>query len=457
MIQRTPLICALALGTLAAGMLVGCNGETGAIWWPKRYPESSAQFRTEFEVIPNAELVRVDTMPQWELGRHAYRRGADRLLVMTRITSWAPPLEQDWTTFNYKEPKGPRTITDREMERAWITIPYGTPVGQRLVGEELEARFLTGYDRNQATGEAYYILPHKMLGTITIVEEKPDELVVDLNMEIRPKDNKNWHLKQQMRVPITLEGKHAQKATDSDQLIIAGIRRRPSDTDPGLPPIEPFVSADVPKDDDGGAGLVPGVKPDDAAQTTLDAGGPKRPPAATDDNPADPDSSTTDPATADQNGEAGDGDEKKVVTEVAGKSILGQWFVNTNRVAFYFQFNEDGTYGMASAQDDHPVIRTLGTFEVRSGYILFRALKRFRGAADHSAEIRSRITLLRASWLDEKLILDGNISSMAVHLRTYKKDFPDLAAASPPAAREAAGVDDKPTVRPTVAGQAGLR
>ncbi len=444
---HTPLALLLCLPML--GLLTGCQGEAGPIWFAKRYPESTAQFRTEFEVIPNAELVRIDTRPQWELGRHAYRRGAHRVIVLTRVTSWAPPLEQDWTGFNYKYPDGPRPISDREWERAWITIDYGTPVGRRLQLQDLETQFKTGYDRREDDGDAYYILPHKMAGTITIVEEKPDELIVDLNVEIRPKQTKDWFIRERVNIPITLTGRHAKVAQDSDQLIVTGIYRNAGDR----PTLPVTASADRAPDSGNGRTLATdGVKPPDKATDTASANANTNTQSGTDNTGTASDnntgSNTTDASTADANTD--DAGKEPVLHEVNGKSILGQWYVNTKDRAFHFQFNEDGSCNWAVVTDDGPVLAVKGAFKVKPGYIIIQAFRMSVGGKDNSAALRTKFSLLRTSWNGDKLQLEGPLRNLNVRLRTYKKEFVDLQASDPPATRAGADkVDPLSVAEPT--------
>ena len=446
---RTPLALLLCLPML--GLLTGCQGEAGPIWFAKRYPESTAQFRTEFEVIPNAELVRIDTRPQWELGRHAYRRGPHRVLVLTRVTSWAPPLEQDWTGFNYKYPDGPRPISDREWERAWISLDYGTPVGRRLQLQDLETQFKTGYDRREDDGDAYYILPHKMAGTITIVEEKPDELVIDLNIEIRPKQTKDWFIRERVNVPITLTGRHAKVAQDSDQLIVAGIYRNAGDR----PTLPVATSVDTAPDSGKGDALATdGVKPPDNGT------GPDGTQNATTDAATDT-GTKTDAAAADAAGsdsDSGDADKPEIVTEVAGKSILGKWYVNTEDHTFHFQFMDDGRCVWSIVDDKSNVLTYHGGYKVKPGYFILAAGKYTHNGRDLTSNLRTRFSLLRASWNNDKLLLEGQLRNLNVRLHTYHKDFIDLTASDPPGNRDGAdNVDPLSVAKPTAAKRELLR
>lgn len=219
----------------SAVMLGGC-------WGVHTVPEvdpSTAQSRIEAEVIDRAELVRQDT-PPYHHGRHAYRRGADRVLVLTRITSFAHRQGED--------KNAPVVRKDTNFERAWIAIPLGTPIGQPLDLEQLSQDFLTGYDVKKPTATEqnpdFFIFPGTIRGRLTVVEERPDALVLDLNLVVHP-EAEPWAVRERMTVPMGMDGRWAQIAPP-DASVWASKRRatvytyeppRPSPTE--VPPQAP--------------------------------------------------------------------------------------------------------------------------------------------------------------------------------------------------------------------------
>ena len=82
------VMCGLAIG-VATLALAGCGwGLTEGLNPGRKVDPTTAQFRLESELIPNSSLAREDTSPDWQGGRYAFTNGADRLLVISRITSY---------------------------------------------------------------------------------------------------------------------------------------------------------------------------------------------------------------------------------------------------------------------------------------------------------------------------------------------------------------------------------
>ena len=135
------------------------NGGCSPMYYGSVRP-STAEFRIEAELVTRAELVRVDTSP-FPHGRFAFRRGADHLLVITRITSFAT----DGSGNLHRR-------QDAIKERVWITIPFGAPMGHELSLEKLEQMFNAGYDREarQDGDVGYLIRPNKTTGRVSLDE-----------------------------------------------------------------------------------------------------------------------------------------------------------------------------------------------------------------------------------------------------------------------------------------------
>lgn len=161
------------------------------------------QFRIDLTFVPDAQLATEDTSPWWDLGRHAAAKGDDRLLVITRTTSYADKDEND------REIIG--TLRDRKVERVWLTIPAGTPLGKTLKLEDLEVQFLTGYEVNLLDGKGYFKGPHLMKGYVNAIEEQCGMLVALFDIEVRPNrpfQAENWKL----------EGKHTLRKSETIQV-----------------------------------------------------------------------------------------------------------------------------------------------------------------------------------------------------------------------------------------------
>ncbi len=205
-------------------MLTGCWG----VWGVEKTAPSTSEFRIETEVVPNAELVRESTLPVSQAGRYAFRRGADRLLVLTRITSFRRRLPEDKPT---AAPTGERY--DANLERAWITLPLGAAVGEKIRMEELDRKFLTGFDVNRENDGDYYIRPNRIDGFVTVVEERSDALVIDINVEVQPSQLTPWSVREVMTVPLAPEGRRAVMVREG-AAVDERVRRRATPTAPTL-------------------------------------------------------------------------------------------------------------------------------------------------------------------------------------------------------------------------------
>lgn len=189
-------------------LLSGCT----TVWMnvPRDGGASSAEFRYEAEVIPNAVFVRDNTSPDWELGRYTFKRGADRLLVISRITTLQAGSDAG-------EDSAQRV--DAVIERVWITLPLGTQAGELMMIEKLEDDFLTGYDEWSLSTNQFYIQPNKVLGRLTLVEESRDELVLDIDMRVEPIRLPSWRFRHRnFRVPIVAGGRRAEPTTNLEHM-----------------------------------------------------------------------------------------------------------------------------------------------------------------------------------------------------------------------------------------------
>jgi hypothetical protein len=185
---------AALVGTVALG---GC-GLWSDIFTPKGKPTNTAQFRVETEVVPNAVLVRQDTMPDSPNGRYAFKPGAARLLVVTRIGSFAAK-DDDGRPL----PGGAETA-----ERVWITIPASTAAGTTVDVEKLLEKSLAGCDVREAGAQQFFIQTYAIKGNIRIVRENAGSVTMDVRITVAPSKWKgtDWEYKEVVEVPVTEAG-----------------------------------------------------------------------------------------------------------------------------------------------------------------------------------------------------------------------------------------------------------
>lgn len=358
--------------------LPGC-GVTSGLFMVSDEPPTTAQMRTHAETIPSAQLVREDTMPRWQLGRHAFRRGVDRLLVLTNITSFAT-----------KEGDKPAKRRDAILERIWIVIPEGTPVGTLLDMEQLAWERMIGYDAGLLEGPdaGQFIQPFRLTGKVAVLEEKGDTVAMYVNVLVQPKELNNWSYKGTFDVPQTIDGIYASKVSADprsvyvDRLPVRQVATIPTDETPNPNPI---------------------------------------PPAAT--QPA---------ATATQPDEA--------ATQPVNRSVVGMWINESPRWYERFQFNKDGTFIHANCRPDYdPAIHT-GTYEIKGQYLIVTVTAytyKSVGATSVDSKLLTKpdVGLLKMTWDKDKLHLQGTMfrrGRMPLDMIFSPASFPDMALVPPP-------------------------
>jgi hypothetical protein len=192
---------------VTGGVLGGCWG----VYYPDEVDQWRSSTETRVELVADAVLAKEDTSPTWQLGRYVYKRGGDRLLVVTHITSWPEKRTED---------DQPVSDKDRIFERVWVTIPANTPVGKALKVEKLNEAFMAGYDVKGVNEPGFFIQPAHLLGTITILEEGPNEVNMSIDVVCEPQRLLSWRYKQIVRVPVSPHGDFAQQATDEAVQIV---------------------------------------------------------------------------------------------------------------------------------------------------------------------------------------------------------------------------------------------
>lgn len=385
-----------------ASLLTGCSSNDNVLQGlhvARDDGPSSARFRIEAELIPNAQRVREDTTPQWELGRYAFKRGADRLLVISRITSVLVP-----TTPGPRRPWTKLKRADHSLERVWITIPYGTQIGEDLKLEELEDRFLVGYDEGEPHGEMF-VQPNRVLGTLVLLEEKPNEIVIDINMRVEPKRMPSWDVNQRkMPIQITPSGVRAKAVRGSP--ITEYHAAESTAVAPNPPTSEPMPThTDT-------------VVPSDTGTGSPDVQDQPGPGVSTADATAD--HPTTQPADT--------------------QTIVGKWLANTNRFEYRFQFNADGkyVYGNTRGGGAYAPVMQYGTYRLKDN-VLILEIKRYEiSGKDTIGELNGKtIYSYRVNWVEGDLVIDGHFVRARQDNRVQLKRayFPDMNYVLPPRGR----------------------
>ena len=383
---------------LSAG---ACSPVTQGVHVP-RGQQASDITRTEAEFIPNAELARESTIPIWHGGRHAFKRGANRPRVFTPFTT-AP----DRTT-----PGRTRTLL---TERLWVSIPLGTQLGDVLNLHELDQLKLIGYDTDdhQDDHDSYFIQPYRVNGTVTMLEERPDSVVVDVNLLLEPAAQRNsatWRIEpQQMTVPVTRDGVHATRVAP--------------------PPLAQYR----------------GEEDVDATST---------------DEMTDPDGGPVDDADVETDGEqAAEGDvdavaeaaDDETTLTIAGvtyekhtedRSINGQWRAWVTRqnknYEVRMQFSDDGTFVYSTARSGggttgYPPGVMRGRYQVKGEFVIWNIQKYDFGGQDHMVHIDEKWVSYRILWHEGKLVLSGNFQRLDNATIVMRSEvFPDMRIVVPP-------------------------
>ncbi len=267
---------------------------------PKDKGLATDQYKVEMEFLPQAQMVKEETTPHWDLGRRAFKPGEDRIIVIGRTTSYADKDEDG------KPIDG--TMRPRKLERVWINIRPDIPLGKAQKLEDLETVFLIGYDVNNLDEKGFFNGPALTKGFVNLIEEGPDKVVVILDMEVRPNrpfQAENWFLQGQFTIDVVPDGRIATKAVSRD------VQVAEHQLTPG-----------------------PGANP--AADLTTPVVAPTLPVAGNGDAP---DSSGT----------------TEVKTEpapVATNSLVGSWAYNTPGMDYRFQFGANGKFIFSGTRGD---------------------------------------------------------------------------------------------------------
>ncbi len=362
---------------VAAGWLAGCDVIQGYHRTRDDGP-STSQFRYEVEFVPNAVLVREDTSPHWQLGRYAFKRGADRLLVISRITSFAEKLTKRQINRGQVSSR-----YDKNLERVWITIPLGIPIGEELDLKELEWDFLIGYDEGDLDTGLMYTQPNRVLGKLKLLEERPDEVVIAIDMVVEPQKKPRWDgFHKVITVPVTPNGVRATPVRDdlAGQWLIENPPPRSTPT-PTIGHTPPQAVTPEPEPVLGQAPPPPATQPATAT-------------ASQDQEPEEP--------------------------ALTAEELVGRWISKRGRgdghdpvFEYRLQFNANGTFVLADQRPGYPFMARWGEYQVLKDYVVFTTT-RFTGLDtdnDHMHHIAD--SLMQSAKVERKdggnLILTGKL------------------------------------------------
>ena len=388
----------LLAGLVLLMHLSGCGIDAGFNPAPADR-KTSATFRTEMEWIPNARMVRQDTMPRWQAGRFAFVRGSDQILVLTHITSLADWDQRREQFVNRK---------DHAMERLWIQIPDTTRLGDVLDAERLEARYMVGYDAG-LIGDGQFIEPWKATGSLVLLEDHPDKMMIHANLLIAPKRRPNWSVQGVFEVQKNAQGIHAQP-------LPLDIREAYLGTSVIGQAIQSTSASPVHAEDK--------FTPKPASEPEAPQSTPTKEPAVNQDD----------------NLGAGDtpaGQEQAL----AAKSIVGPWINQTPKWYERYQFNADGTFVHANCRPGYdPAINT-GTWQIRNNQFLVLTITAYTygriGAksVDSSLLKGPDVGVLRMTWIGDDLHLEGTVwrrGREPLNMTFTRGHFPDMATIPPP-------------------------
>jgi hypothetical protein len=367
---------------------------------PKSKGPATDQYRLEMEFLSNVSLVSEDTSPWWDLGRHAYKKGTDRLIVIGRTTSYADKNEDN-------EPiEG--TLRDRKLERVWITIPSDVPLGKALKLEELEVQFLTGYDVNNLDSKGFFKGPHLMKGFVNLIDEGPDKVSVVFDIEIRPNrpfQAENWKV----------EGKHTIKVVPDGKIATIAVSR---DVQVGAAPATPAGTGD-------GVATPPAVPATPVAVPTLSGEN------KTNDN-------TTTPAVA-----------KTDEPKVESRAVTGKWMYETPGMDFRFQFGDNGKFILSHGRGDgvsdtYAPCMNYGTYQIKktkTAEWLVMVVDRceFDGtSAMKDFYPENKTIMMKMEWENDNLVLRGTLPILKNKDTKFvcrAGDFQDMNKVLPPKGR----------------------
>lgn len=395
------LIGVVAGAAVIISLMVGCGiGLDAGLYAVKYDGQSTAIERVEAEIIPSAQIVWEDTRPYWQNGRISFERGAGRLLVLTRITSWDTS-----ATTNQRESGQGLERRDAIFERLWITLPLEAQIGQELDIEKMEHEHLVQYDEKQAHNDLpYYVQPCWSIGKLTVLEEREHSIVIRADIKIRPKNRSNWLIAEKLQVPIVRMGIHATPS----KALASMIADEQSETDGAL------ALTDDPELYDRSVSERSIAKGD---ASSADRPFEDKLPTIDDFNIPE----STEPMPGDADTAQVDGGESREIT------LIGPWIGARGELERRSQFYENGEFVLAertlSDAGSQASIK-YGTYEPRGAYLLLTTNKWIRGKRDMTNQLTRRVESMHFRLKDQVLVLDN--------IRMRRGNYPDMRYVQPP-------------------------
>lgn len=414
MIRTTALTMFMAFLMVATGC-----GDFGYIL-PPTYQDTGAntdQYELEFELVPDAQMVSEDISPIWDLGRNAFKRGTDRLLVISRTTSYSDK-DEDYKVI-------PGTLRERRRERAWIQIPGDIQVGKAIKLEELEKEFLTGFDVNNLNGNGPLNSTALMKGYIVFESITETEAKINMHIEIRPNRpflGKDWNVKGVQTVKVYPNGHYATYTVSRDSVLVVG------DREGGVVPKE--VQGDASSNADNNTNTTQVADANSATNNTTDNAN------ATDNNAANTDNNT------DNNDNNAAATDKKF----SANDIIGRWAARTPALDYRFQLEKNGTFIYATTRgdgikDDYAPGMVYGYYTVKQSrtatWIVFD-IKEFRfDKKDHMEFLKENPLLAKMEYDGTKLTLTGKFrGSNSQRIVLDAGSYEDMNRVLPPKGRK---------------------
>ena len=353
----------LVVGLAWVGLaLPGCAdpGFTAGLNPVPEIEEGPTEYRTEMETIPDAQMVRENTMPRWQLGRYAFKRGPNRLIVLAHFTA-----------FGTENPDTKKVdFTDWGMERVWITIPDGTPVGKELDVNDLEYHHLVGYDFGELHGKdaGQFVEPFRIDGHVAVLEIKKNSAMVYFDIAVNPKDRLKWGIKGVYEVPQTTTGINATPVAPGPEQVYA--------MEKGVASVAPILPA----------APAPTSPP------------PSTTPPATQPSPK----AATQPATT----QSASADIQPPGFDV--KKLYGRWVWRGKAVEFCFQFDPDGTAWWTWGRG-FETLKCVGKYKVEGNYIAIGILRCFWAQALTPEPCNAKAMIFAVKWDKDTPILQGDV------------------------------------------------
>lgn len=403
---------------------VGCWGLSEGIHVSRDAGKSTSRFRYEFEMIPNAVVMREDTEPRWQLGRYVFVRGADRILVVSRITSWS-----ETATKKQRESGDIPDMKDQILERLWITIPQGTAVGQELDLHALSYRFLASYDQGNVADEQF-ARPFRALGNVRVVEEGDDYMKMRIRLRVTTDLTTAWDINEDdINVPVTPNGRNAKQA--EPDAVIYSLSRPGELPSTGLTPVQitPEMSGGATKADP----MTQPATPANGAEGGNDQANTTPPAMTNGEQDANPDKAagTDAQANAAQGDAAAEAGKEVFTPKDEGETVKGKWYSRTQASELFLQLNEDGSF-IHSAARPHAVPAVVkGEWRVRGGYLVLHIKSIVVGKVNHMKSRKDNpYAMLKMNWSDtNRVVMDGDMPAMGGMGGRYevrRAEFPDM-------------------------------